>query len=227
MDWAGGCGRGGWAACLADPSGHGVCVGGAQRYVEHDHSIHDNEDGYDQEEGQVPAGVEGAGGGARPSASTPSPGTTRTRAADAPIPWGEGLAWRGMGGVAEGRCPAFLRGEGRGGGGHRLQDQPYLLMSGTACEVSGTFLATRKRKTVWARSTLMATVHFWPPAAHDQEALRADRHLPTVRHPPPHKESMSPVPRQAPFCPPGSPLGRWPGPWLPSHRRWVPLAGRK
>ena len=25
------------------------------------------------------------------------------------------------------------------------------------------FLATRKRKTVWARSMLMATVHFWPP----------------------------------------------------------------
>lgn len=53
------------------------------------------------------------------------------------------------------------------------EDQAYLLMSGTAWEVSGTFLATRKRKTVWARSTLMATVHFWPPAARDRQALRA------------------------------------------------------
>lgn len=67
-------------------------------------------------------------------------------------------------------------------------------MSGTAWEVSGTFLATRKRKTVWARSTLMATVHFWPPAAHDQEALRADLNLPTMGQSPPHKESMPLVP---------------------------------
>lgn len=64
--------------------------------------------------------------------------------------------------------------------GSRREDQPYLLMSGTAWEVSGTFLATRKRKTVWARSTLMATVHFWPPAVGDPEAFRAGL--------PPHKE---------------------------------------
>ena len=85
-------------------------------------------------------------------------------------------------------------------------------MSGTAWEVSGTFLATRKRKTVWARSTLMATVHFWPPAAHDQEALRADLNLPTVVQYPPRKESVPLVP--------GS------GAILPSLLP-VPLAGRQ
>lgn len=40
----------------------------------------------------------------------------------------------------------------------------YFPMSGTAWEVSGTFWAMRKRKTVWARRTLMETVHFCPPA---------------------------------------------------------------
>lgn len=44
--------------CLSDPTSHGMCVGGPQRHVEHDHSIHDNEDGHHQEEGEVPAGVE-------------------------------------------------------------------------------------------------------------------------------------------------------------------------
>lgn len=43
----------------------------------------------------------------------------------------------------------------------------YFPMSGTAWEVSGTFWAMRKRKTVWARSTLMETVHFCPPAAEE------------------------------------------------------------
>ena len=43
--------------CLSDPASHGVCVGGPQRHVEHDHGIHDNEDGHRQEEGEVPAGV--------------------------------------------------------------------------------------------------------------------------------------------------------------------------
>lgn len=42
--------------CLSDATGHGVCVGGPQGHVEHDHSIHNNEDGHRQEEGQVPAG---------------------------------------------------------------------------------------------------------------------------------------------------------------------------
>lgn len=31
-------------------------MGGPQRHVEYDHSVHDNEDGHHQEEGQVPAG---------------------------------------------------------------------------------------------------------------------------------------------------------------------------
>lgn len=98
--------------------------------------------------------------------------------------------------------------DGRGGGGRgvvstkgeeeegsRRENQAYLLMSGTAWEVSGTFLATRKRKTVWARSTLMATVHFWPPAARDGEARRADLSLPAVGYlPPPHKEPTAPDP---------------------------------
>ena len=70
--------------------------------------------------------------------------------------------------------------KGRAGGGGRREGQPYLLISGTAWEVSGTFLATRKRKTVWARSTLMATVHFWPPAARNQETLRADLKFPAM-----------------------------------------------
>lgn len=74
-------------------------------------------------------------------------------------------------------------------------------MSGTAWEVSGTFLATRKRKTVWARSTLMATVHFWPPAAHDQEALRGDLNLLTMGQSPPHKESMPLVPGHGAILP--------------------------
>lgn len=43
----------------------------------------------------------------------------------------------------------------------------YLPMRGTAWEVSGTFWAIRKRKTVWARRTLMETVHFCPPAAEE------------------------------------------------------------
>lgn len=53
---------------------------------------------------------------------------------------------------------------------HRVTPSPcvtYFPMSGTAWEVSGTFWAMRKRKTVWARSTLMETVHFCPPAAEE------------------------------------------------------------
>lgn len=86
---------------------------------------------------------------------------------------------------------------GNGGkeAGGRHEGQPYLLISGTAWEVSGTFLATRKRKTVWARSTLMATVHFWPPAAHNQEAFRADLKFPAM--------GTSPAPQgaQCPWSP--------------------------
>lgn len=79
--------------------------------------------------------------------------------------------------------------------GGRHEDWPYLLMSGTAWEVSGTFLATRKRKTVWARSTLIATVHFWPPAARDQEVLRANLNLPAVGYLPSlYKSPVSLVP---------------------------------
>lgn len=84
-------------------------------------------------------------------------------------------------GVAGGTsCPDFWARLGEVGG--RREGQPYLLISGTAWEVSGTFLATRKRKTVWARSTLMATVHFWPPAAHNQEVFRADVNFSAVGH---------------------------------------------
>lgn len=57
--------------CLADPMGHGVRVWGSQGHVEHDHSIHDNEDGHHKEEGQVPARVGWAGGRAGPSALLP------------------------------------------------------------------------------------------------------------------------------------------------------------
>lgn len=79
--------------------------------------------------------------------------------------------------------------------GGRCEGQPYLLISGTAWEVSGTFLATRKRKTVWARSTLMATVHFWPPATHNQEAFRADLNFTAVGHlPHPTRSPMALVP---------------------------------
>lgn len=42
------------ASCLADPSGHGVCVGGPQGHIEHNHRVHDDEDGHHHEEGQVP-----------------------------------------------------------------------------------------------------------------------------------------------------------------------------
>lgn len=45
----------------------------------------------------------------------------------------------------------------------------YFPMRGMAWEVSGTFWAMRKRKTVWARRTLMETVHFCPPAAKEGE----------------------------------------------------------
>lgn len=48
--------------CLADPSGHGVCVWGPQGHVEHNHSIHNDEDGHRQEESQVPAEAAWAGG---------------------------------------------------------------------------------------------------------------------------------------------------------------------
>lgn len=40
--------------CLADPPGHGVCVWGPQGHIEHDHRVHDDEDGHHHEEGQVP-----------------------------------------------------------------------------------------------------------------------------------------------------------------------------
>lgn len=51
----------------------------------------------------------------------------------------------------------------------------YLPMRGTAWEVSGTFWAMRKRKTVWARRTLMETVHFCPPAAKEEGRQRLAR----------------------------------------------------
>lgn len=41
----------------------------------------------------------------------------------------------------------------------------YLPIRGTAFEVSGTFLAIRKRNTVWPRRVAIDMVHFWPPAA--------------------------------------------------------------
>lgn len=41
----------------------------------------------------------------------------------------------------------------------------HLPMRGTLSDVSGTFWAIRKRKTVWASRTEMLTVHFCPPAA--------------------------------------------------------------
>ena len=47
----------------------------------------------------------------------------------------------------------------------------------------------------------MATVHFWPPAAHDQEALRGDLNLPTMGQSPPHKESMPLVPGHGAILP--------------------------
>lgn len=51
----------------------------------------------------------------------------------------------------------------------------YFPMRGTAWEVSGTFWAMRKRKTVWARRTLMETVHFCPPAAKEGGRQRLAR----------------------------------------------------
>lgn len=36
----------------------------------------------------------------------------------------------------------------------------YLAIRGTAFEVSGTFLAMRKRNTVWPRRVAMDMVHF-------------------------------------------------------------------
>lgn len=41
----------------------------------------------------------------------------------------------------------------------------YFPIRGTAFEVSGTFFAIRKRKTVWPRRVAIDMVHFWPPAA--------------------------------------------------------------
>lgn len=119
--------------------------------------------------------------------------------------WPSGTALPDATATLSGCSPQVPRGGGGGRGvvstkggeedGSRRENQAYLLMSGTAWEVSGTFLATRKRKTVWARSTLMATVHFWPPAARDGEARRADLSLPAVRSlPPPHKEPTAPGP---------------------------------
>lgn len=146
--------------CLADPVGHGVCVWGPQGHVEHNHSIHDNEDGHHQEEGQVPARIGWAGGGLTLWHCIPRY-QPHPQGLLPPDPVREGLALEV---VVGGQCP---RREGEEVGSGR-EDWPYLLMSGTAWEVSGTFFATRKRKTVWAKSTLMATVHFWPPAADDQ-----------------------------------------------------------
>lgn len=58
----------------------------------------------------------------------------------------------------------------------------------------------------------MATVHFWPPADHDQEAIRAALNLPAMGHvPPPPKE-------------PSVPSLRWWCPSVPSQLPTVLLA---
>lgn len=45
----------------------------------------------------------------------------------------------------------------------------YLPIRGTALEVSGTFLAIRKRNTVWPRRVAIDMVHFWPPAGNSNQ----------------------------------------------------------
>lgn len=47
---------------------------------------------------------------------------------------------------------------------HREHTLTHLPMRGTESDVSGTFWAIRKRKTVWASKTEMDTVNFCPPA---------------------------------------------------------------
>lgn len=47
---------------------------------------------------------------------------------------------------------------------HTEHTLTHLPMRGTESEVSGTFWAIRKRKTVWASKTEMETVNFCPPA---------------------------------------------------------------
>lgn len=119
-----GAGRGREGPCLSDPAGHGVCVGRPQGHVEHNHSVHNNEDGHHQEEGQVPAGTGWGGQEAGWPFSTTYPAANPIPAAAPPDPLGEGWHWEG------GRRAVPKKG---GGGGGRQAGGPALLADEWHC----------------------------------------------------------------------------------------------